>query len=263
MVVFHLTGRSRRGANPHRPVAFVKRRHHNGGRRGSRRCRRLRNHGVPVTISTVLFDFDGTLVETMDLKVAAFRALYAPYGEAIQDAAAARYLSGAGTSRLERIRSCHTTLLGEAPGDAEVKRLSDLFGAMVEDKVVAAPWVPGAESFLRDHGDALTLAIVSATPQEELERIIDRRGITGVFAGILGSPPDKTTLIHDIISSHWIDPGSILMVGDGRADHDAAAANGVHFVGRVRDGQPDPFPPGTATVRDLWDLADHVERLAD
>ncbi|TVR81123.1 MAG: HAD family hydrolase [Rhodospirillales bacterium] len=211
-----------------------------------------------VPISTILFDFDGTLVETMDLKTAAFRSLYAPHGEAVQDAAAERYLASAGTSRLDRIRACHQALLGESPSDSVVRQLSDLFGSMVEDKVVAAPWVPGADTFLAEYAGKLTLFIVSATPQQELERILDRRGMTDAFAAIVGSPPDKLTLIHDIISTFWLAPETILMVGDGRADYEAANANGVRFVGRVRDGHPDPFPPGTATIRDLSELPTYL-----
>jgi phosphoglycolate phosphatase-like HAD superfamily hydrolase len=206
-------------------------------------------------IAALLFDFDGTLVESMDVKVAAFRDLYLPFGEAVAEAAVAHYREHSGVPRSVRIVACHERLLGRTPSKREIDVLSAQFGAMVEDQVVAAAWVPGARDLLEAHADALPIFIVSATPQDELERIVDRRGMAGYFADILGSPPDKLALIHDLISTFWWDPERVVMVGDGCADLDAATANGVGFIGRRLPGQPSPFPAGTRVVDDLAAVA--------
>lgn len=214
-------------------------------------------------VQAILFDFDGTLVESMDVKIAAFRDLYAPFGDTIADAAVAHYRAHSGVPRSTRIRACHEMLLGRKPNDKEIRLLGDQFGAMVEDKVIAAPLVAGAEAFLEAYADRVPLLIVSATPQEELERIIERRGMMHYFVDILGSPPDKLVLIHDVLSTHWWAPDRVLMVGDGRADEDAAMANGCRFLGRLPPGESSPFSVGTQAIPDLASLPGFIPEFTD
>jgi phosphoglycolate phosphatase-like HAD superfamily hydrolase len=211
--------------------------------------------------AAVLFDFDGTLVESLVVKVEAFRKLYAPFGKAVEERAVAHYRARTGVSRLDRIRHCHRELLGETPSAEVVQQISDRFGELVEDRVVASAWVAGAEAFLTRYCGVLPLFVVSATPQAELDRILARRRMDHYFADVFGSPPDKTTILHEIVATHWLAPETVVMVGDGRADHDAAAANGVRFVGRVPPGEADPFPAGTAVIPDLGGLAAWLGRI--
>ena len=51
------------------------------------------------------------------------------------------------------------------------------------------------------------------------------------------------------------------MVGDAIADHEAAAAHGLAFVGRVPAGRSSPFPAGTRLVADMAALAAAVASL--
>jgi phosphoglycolate phosphatase-like HAD superfamily hydrolase len=213
-----------------------------------------------MNVSAILFDFDGTLVESLDVKIAAFASLYRSYGEDIERAALQHYREHSGVSRLKRIRHCHERILGRTPSDAEVNELGDLFGAMVEDKVVAAEWVPGAREFLEAERGVRPLFIASATPQEELERIIEKRGMTHYFDSIFGSPPDKAEIIREIVASRHLEPEGVIMIGDGRADYDAAIINGVRFVGRVPEDQSNPFPEDAAVIADLSSLPHFIQQ---
>ena len=91
------------------------------------------------------------------------------------------------------------------------------------------------------------LFIVSGTPQEELVRIVDRRGLARHFAGVFRTPAEKPELIR---------AAACVFLGDAMTDHDAAEACGVPFIGRVAAGSPDPFPSGTNVIRDLTELTD-------
>jgi phosphoglycolate phosphatase-like HAD superfamily hydrolase len=213
-----------------------------------------------MNVSAILFDFDGTLVESLDVKIAAFASLYRSYGEDIERAALQHYREHSGVSRLKRIRHCHERILGRTPSDAEVNELGDLFGAMVEDKVVAAEWVPGAREFLEAERGVRPLFIASATPQEELERIIEKRGMTHYFDSIFGSPPDKAEIIREIVASRHLEPEGVIMIGDGRADYESAITNGVRFVGRVPEDQSNPFPEDAAVIADLSSLPHFIQQ---
>ncbi len=202
----------------------------------------------------IFFDFDGVLVESMQVKIDAFRSLYAPYGRDIEEKALAHYLANTGINRGIRITECHRAFLGRELAEAEVRSLSDRFGELVEDRVVACEWVPGARAVLEHWYRRLPLFLVSATPNEELARILEHRGMTHYFASVHGSPPDKITVIGRLLEEHGWTGDQVLMVGDGPPDHRAAAANGVAFVGRLHQGYPNPFPDGVRTINDLNEL---------
>ena len=204
--------------------------------------------------NAIFFDFDGVLVESMQVKIEAFRSLYAPYGRDIEEKALAHYLANTGIARGIRITECHRAFLGREPSEAEVRALSDRFGELVEDRVVACAWVPGAKEVLERWYRRLPLFVVSATPNAELARILERRGMAHYFAAVHGSPPDKITVIGRLLQEHGWSGDRVLMVGDGPPDHRAAAANGVAFVGRLHQGYPNPFPNGTRTINNLKEL---------
>ena len=206
-------------------------------------------------VEAVFLDFDGVIVESSDIKTAAFRAMYQPYGETVMVQAVAHHRANGGISRRKKIRHCHRTLLGVALGEAELDGLCRHFSHLVEDAVVEAPLVPGAGEFLASHHQRLPLFVVSGTPEEELRRIVVRRDLGGFFAGVHGSPREKPPIIQAILAARGLAPERTLFIGDARTDYEAAAVCGVPFIGRVGEGQHDPFPPATPTIHDLTGLS--------
>lgn len=206
----------------------------------------------------IFFDFDGVIVESLDVKVEAFRELYAPYGDEIVRQAIDYYVRETGVPRLRRFRHCHRHLLGQDLSHDEAQALSDQFGGMVEDLVVSCKGVPGAREFLERYSDEIPCFVVSATPDAELKRILRRRRINQFFAAAYGSPPDKPETLAKVLAQRRLRGAETIMVGDGLADHRAATKNAIRFVGRVHARWRNPFPEGTPTIKDLSALADHV-----
>lgn len=207
----------------------------------------------------IFFDFDGVIVESLDVKIEAFRRIYAPHGETVVKRAIDHYVHEAGVPRQLRFRHCHKQFLGRDLSDAEVQALSDRFGELVEDLVVACPAVPGAREFLEAFAPKIPCFVVSATPDAELQRILDRRGLARFFAAAHGSPPDKVEVLSRILARRGWRGADTAMIGDGLADHRAATAHGIRFVGRTHGAWENPFPEGTDTVDDLNHLARVLE----
>ncbi len=203
----------------------------------------------------IFFDFDGVIVESLEVKVEAFRQIYAPFGPSVEKRAIEHYVHETGVPRLFRFRYCHKHFLGQDPTDAEVQALSDRFGGMVENLVVACDGVPGARDFLEAFADRIPCFVVSATPDAELKRIVRRRGLDRFFAAVHGSPPDKPEVLSRILTERGWPAADTVMIGDGLADYRAATANGIRFVGRTHASFESPFPEGTDTIGDLTDLA--------
>lgn len=202
----------------------------------------------------IIFDFDGVIVESEEIKTRAFVEMYREHGPVVVEAIVAHHRANGGISRRKKIRWCHRTQLRIDLDEQALDELCRHFSAMVEDEVVACDWVPGAEQVLRRLHGRLPMFIVSGTPQEELSRIFARRHLARWFEEVWGSPRGKPEIIEDILARHRLDRRSVLFVGDSAADLRAARATGLRFLGRLADGRPSPFPPGTPAITDLTQL---------
>ncbi len=203
----------------------------------------------------IVFDFDGVLVESVDVKTRAFVEIYRPYGDKVTEAVAAYHLAHGGVSRHEKFRHFHHALLGQALSLEEEQQLAARFSALVEDAVVAAPWVAGAREFVGAHYQSMPLHVASATPTEELRRIINRRGMQAYFRQVEGAPLPKGEILRRIIAAGGCVPGRVLMVGDALADLEGARQAGTAFLGRVAGGARNPFPAAVQAIEDLGQLA--------
>lgn len=204
--------------------------------------------------TAITFDFDGVLVESVDVKTRAFAALYEPYGYGVVASVVAYHLAHGGVSRYEKFRYFHREFLGQELTLADEKRLGEHFSTLVEDAVVASPWVPGAFEFLNRYFGELRLYVASGTPEKELRRIIARRDMEHYFHGVYGSPRSKSEILAEIVDINGIDPAQMLMIGDAVTDYEGALSAGTDFVGRVPTGQVSHFPYGVTVVSDMNDL---------
>lgn len=202
----------------------------------------------------IVFDFDGVLVESVDVKTQAFAALYEPFGPAVVAQVVTWHLVHGGVSRFEKFRHFHRHFLGRDLSAAEEASLGERFSALVEDAVVAAAWVPGAREFLEDRFRDLPLHVASGTPDNELQRILERRGIAHYFRSAAGSPMKKTEILQRFSQAGGIAPARMLMIGDAMTDLEGAVGAGTAFLGRVKPGLDNPFPATVPVIPDLRHL---------
>lgn len=205
----------------------------------------------------VVFDFDGVLVESVAVKTRAFAALYSGYGPAIVAQVVAYHLEHGGMSRFEKFRHFHREFLGRPLSEAEEAKLGAQFSELVEDAVVTAPWIGGAREFLESWHGRLPLFVASGTPDAELKRIVERRGMARYFAGARGSPASKGEIISGFVTGRGLDRNRVLMVGDAATDLQGAIEAGVSFLG-VAAAPQHAFPATVPVVPDLARLADFL-----
>jgi len=210
-----------------------------------------------MTFRAIVFDFDGTLVESNQTKTQGFRALFQEYPEQVEEIVALHLRHG-GRSRFEKFAMIYRDILHRVPQPGEFDELGERFGQLVADAVIACPMVEGASSFLERFSGKLPLIVVSATPGPELERILESRGLSRYFAEVHGSPRTKDVIVRGVLERYGWRPDQVLFVGDMPADYEAAVAAGVPFVGRVPSGTPSCFPATTRTITDLNELSSVV-----
>ena len=204
------------------------------------------------------FDFDGVLVESVDIKTEAFATLYRPYGETVTREVIAYHLKHGGISRTEKFRYFHRALLDLDLDHKQLAMLEARFSRSVEEAVIAAPWTLGARELLESGLLTMPLFVVSGTPESELKRIIRRRNMEQYFSAVFGSPATKDAILSSIAESLELSPKRLLMVGDSTTDLAGAVTAGTAFIGFVSEGLQNQFPSEVEVISDLRDLIERV-----
>jgi phosphoglycolate phosphatase-like HAD superfamily hydrolase len=185
---------------------------------------------------TLVFDCDGVVLDSNQVKTAAFRSAAMPYGAAAADALVAYHVANGGISRyvkfahfLERIVPEHGA--GAVPGrdGPDHEALLQIYAETVRDGLMNCGIATGLEQ-LRSKTRGANWLIVSGGDQNELREVFAARGISDLFdGGIFGSPDTKSMILDRELSVGNIS-GPALFLGDSRLDHEAASAAGLDFI---------------------------------
>ena len=187
----------------------------------------------------IIFDFDGVLAESVQVKTDAFFKLYSKYGQKIVEKVIEHHKANGGMSRFKKFSYYHKTLLNIELSKNEIKNLSNTFSDLVMNGVIESNEVPGASWFLNKYFKIKHYWIVSATPTNEIQHIAEQRGIANYFVEIYGSPTDKIKNVCDIIEKNNLDNNKIVFLGDAINDFEAAAYNDIQFILReTPDNKP-------------------------
>ncbi len=198
-------------------------------------------------------DFDGVLKESVDAKGEAFRKLFAEFGAEIAARVERHHRDHGGMSRFEKM-PLYLSWAGQSTDRTSVDLWCRRFSEQAYEAVITAPWVAGAVEFLAQSRNGLRV-VVSAIPQEELERILEALGIRDCFDAVHGAPTSKAAAVAHMLRSARVAPERCRFVGDAMADHDAASVNCVPFVLRRHAGNQNLLPGYTGRViQDLSEL---------
>ncbi len=182
----------------------------------------------------MFFDFDGVVVESGNIKTEAFLELYE--GQGIEEEVRQHHLSNQGVSRYGKFKWIAENLLNEDYTDEMGKELGDRFSALVKQKVIAAPFVPGFTDVMKVITEKdIYCVIASGTPDTELKAIVKERNIGHWWDEVHGSPAKKQEIVEDVLSRKGFDRSDCLFFGDASTDHEAAEITSLDFYARLTD----------------------------
>ena len=193
-------------------------------------------------VRCVVFDFDGTLVESNSIKRAAYFEVLAAIpgsGPVIERTLALHPRE----DRFGILARVHDELERDRVAVPPATELVAAYSRLCEERVIACPALPGAFAALEALRETLPLYVASATPQDALVRVVDGRGWAGFFREVLGGPRDKPANLAWIARREELGADRIAYVGDGVVDRDAARAFGCRFLG-YRAPLPEPAARG-------------------
>lgn len=189
-------------------------------------------------IRAIIFDFDGVIAESVQVKTDAFTEMYRSFGQEVVQKVVGHHLAHGGVSRFEKFKLYHKEFLGIDLTEKEVEELAKEFSNLVVDKVISAPYVKGAYEFISKNYKVYDLFISSATPREEISKIVKARGLLKFFRGVYGSPEKKDEHVHIIMNRNNYKISEVVFVGDAPSDRDAARINNIGFIARIRSKEP-------------------------
>lgn len=180
-------------------------------------------------LDALFFDFDGVLVDSVEVKTQAYGRLFRRFGAEVEAYAVRFHLENGGMDRYRKI----SRVLGNFHLDQGlVDDLADQFGSMVRDAVVASRALSPASDWLDQARErALPRYIVSATPESELCEIVQRRGLSSCVTAIRGSPALKVDNINSLLRAGDHRRSHCVFIGDACADFQAAQQAGIAFIG--------------------------------
>ena len=211
-------------------------------------------------IRCVVFDFDGTLVDSNSIKRQAFPSIAAHDGEQLLMEEILETQPG---DRYEIFSKFAATRIGTGQADSRHRamKLASEYTNYCEEAIAVCPEMSGASAMLHDlKREGLKLALNSATPTDALTAIVARRGWQHYFSYVLGSPASKAKNLAYVVDALSLDKKEMVMVGDRRADQNGASESDCPFIGVICGDSDFDVPPPHA-VNALAQLSSEIRRL--
>lgn len=205
----------------------------------------------------IVLDFDGVIVESVEIKDRAFEILFQGF-PAHLGAIMQYHRSHNATIRYEKFKFIYEDILGQPYTEAVANRLSNDFSRIVFDQIVRCPLVRGAEDFLDSFCRTVFLYLVSINPKEELQAILRTRQLNGFFTDVYAHPWRKVDALRDILCKNDITVSQAVFVGDSPEDYQAAQMAGIDFIARYSNKSWEGFP--VSVYSDLVGVKEHLCR---
>ena len=178
----------------------------------------------------VVFDFDGTLVDSRKVKYETFFDItkHIPGARSFLEVLLEEkpWLDRYAVTRMAAREFFNSNIV-----DVVARKLADDYTAICGEHIVCAPEIPGATDLINTlREDAVPLFISSGTPVTLLKGIVEKRAWTRYFNDCFGSPDTKPTHLKSVQTLVGCPRINILMVGDSEIDQEAATSFGCLFA---------------------------------
>ena len=182
-------------------------------------------------VDLIVFDCDGVILDSNELKSRAFFEVTRPHGEELARKFVDHHKAHAGVSRQEKFRYFVSEILKADPAvrrDLEAE-LTEAYAAICRTGLRTCRTIPGFREFLASLPATISNFVVSGGAETEVRQSLMERGLAGSFRRILGNPRSKRDNMILLDASGDLE-GRGFYFGDGQLDHELAREFGLDFV---------------------------------
>jgi HAD superfamily hydrolase (TIGR01509 family) len=207
-------------------------------------------------VKAVIFDIDGTLIDSVDLHARAWQEAFEHFGKQF-DFERVRYQIGKGGDQLLPVFLSESEI--EKFGAELTEYRGELFKREYLSRVVAFPRV--RELFERVLGDGKRIALASSAKKEELSEYKRIANIEDLVEEETSSDDAEKSKPHpDIfeaaLAELGVEPSEAIVVGDTHYDAEAALKAGIRTIGVLSGGFLEADLREAGCVRIYKDAAD-------
>lgn len=212
-------------------------------------------------IKAVIFDVDGTLVDTVDMHAHAWQQAFRDLGKEFEFEPI-RSQIGKGTDQLLPVFLSETEM--DEIGEKIADRRGEIFKKEYLPKAQAFPQV--RELFERIRQDGLKIVLASSAPEDELKHYKKLANITDLIEGATSaddaeeSKPEPDIFAAALKDLGGIEPKDCLVIGDTPYDAIAAGKLGLRCIGLLSGGFPEDSLTANGCIEIYWDPADLLSR---
>lgn len=178
---------------------------------------------------TFLFDCDGVILDSNNIKTQAFYELTFSYGADAADKLVAYHKENGGISRFRKLEYFFREILRQQNCDNDISDLAVRYGEVVYKKLMVCPLTNGCEDFLRGLLSRTFKFVISGGLESEIQDIFRRRGLIKYFDAVFGSPRSKEEILRKLLEEKKLVQPAIFF-GDSYYDYRVAKDFGLDFI---------------------------------
>ncbi len=183
-------------------------------------------------IKTILWDFDGVILDSMKIKGDGFVELFKSYEISLLNELVEYHYTHGGVSRFDKIKYFYNTILNETISEEKIISLSDEFATIIAKKLFDKNnLIDETVDFIEKNHNKYNFHIVSGAEHQELNNLCAMLDLNEFFKSIDGSPVKKDVLVKNVLKKYNYQKEDTILIGDALTDYNAAVKNDIEFYG--------------------------------
>lgn len=159
--------------------------------------------GTKAKYETAIFDCDGVILDSNDMKRRAFIDVISNYSEHQKSSFETYLRKNGGVARGEKFKYFLEEICGFTPSEHAIENLVRSFASVAAKNLNDCETVPGIERFLHEL-DVSRKVVVSGGAQDEVTSALKSHGLIGHFSSVHGSPRNKYEIVNSLLSVNKI-----------------------------------------------------------
>ncbi|EAQ42173.1 HAD family hydrolase [Polaribacter sp. MED152] len=183
-------------------------------------------------IKTILWDFDGVILDSMNVRDWGFEEIFKEYDRLLVDQLLDYHRINGGLSRYVKIRYFFEELLGQSITEEAVLEYANKFSILMKKELTNKKnLIKDSVEFIKNNHKKYNFHVVSGSDQEELRFLNRELGMDQYFISIHGSPTPKKDLVSKLMKRYNYNVEKTCLIGDSINDYQAAKSNKIIFYG--------------------------------
>lgn len=179
---------------------------------------------------TALFDCDGVILDSNQVKTNAFKKVLKDYPSQLVCNFIEYHKQHGGISRYQKFSYFFKEVLQIANHSAQIEKALTEFRLICIQDLVSCSEIAGVRNVLYHFNKySIPCYVISGGDEDEIKTIFEKRGLSSFFTGIFGSPKTKEEHLKNLLKDGLLHQPSIFF-GDSKLDYEVSKRFNCDFA---------------------------------